>query len=144
MAEIKLPEVELNIYSPKSPVEVKVVENYVVTKESSPNFVRHITFDVSGTDLVDRVRVGQSVGILPPGTDSRGKAHKLRLYSISSPTSGEGGEKHLISTTVKRTIEEFEEKIYLGLQLFGRSETGRQCENDRPQRTPVSPSGKCP
>ncbi|MCC5906436.1 MAG: hypothetical protein JJU13_09530 [Balneolaceae bacterium] len=115
MSEIILPEVELNIYSPKSPVEVKVVENYVVTKESSPNFVRHITFDVSGTELVERVRVGQSVGILPPGTDSRGKAHKLRLYSISSPTSGERGEKHLISTTVKRTIEEFEEKIYLGV-----------------------------
>ena len=115
MSEIILPEVELNIYSPKSPVEVKVVENYIVTKESSPNFVRHITFDVSGTELVGRVRVGQSVGILPPGTDSRGKAHKLRLYSISSPTSGERGEKHLISTTVKRTIEEFEEKIYLGV-----------------------------
>jgi ferredoxin--NADP+ reductase len=115
MAEIKLPEVELNIYSPKSPVEVKVTENYVVTKESSPNFVRHITFDISGTDLVDRVRVGQSVGILPPGTDERGKAHKLRLYSVSSPTSGEGGEKHLISTTVKRTIDEFEDKIYLGV-----------------------------
>lgn len=116
MSEIKLPEVELNIYSKNSPVEVTVVENYVATKESSPNFVRHVTFDVSGTDLVDRVRVGQSIGILPPGVDSvTGKPHKLRLYSVSSPSKGENGQKHLISTTVKRTVEEFNNKIYLGV-----------------------------
>ncbi len=116
MSEIKLPEVELNIYSKNSPVEVTVVENYVVTKESSPNFVRHVTFDISGTDLVDRVRVGQSIGILPPGVDAQtGKPHKMRLYSVSSPTKGEKGQKHLISTTVKRTVEELENKIYLGV-----------------------------
>lgn len=115
MAEIKLPEVELNIYSPKEPTEATIVENYVVTKESSPNFVRHITFDISGTDLIDSVKVGQSIGILPPGQDENGRDHKLRLYSVSSPTSGEGGKKHLISTTVKRTIDEFEDKIYLGV-----------------------------
>ena len=115
MAEIKLPEVELNIYTPKEPTEVTIEENYIVTRESSPNIVRHITFDISGTDLVDRVRVGQSVGILPPGEDSDGRPHKLRLYSISSPTSGEKGEKHLISTTVKRTIEEIDNKLYLGV-----------------------------
>lgn len=115
MSEIKLPEVELNIYSPKDPTEATIVENYVVTKETSPNFVRHITFDISGTDLVDRVRVGQSIGILPPGQDENGRDHKLRLYSVSSPTSGEGGKRHLISTTVKRTIDEFNDKIYLGV-----------------------------
>jgi len=63
MSEIKLPEVELNIYSKNTPVEVTVVENYVATKDSSPNYVRHITFDISGTDLVENIRVGQSVGI---------------------------------------------------------------------------------
>lgn len=115
MPEIKLPEVELNIYSPKDPTVATIVENYIVTKESSPNFVRHITFDISNTDLVDRVRVGQSVGILPPGKDENGRDHKLRLYSVSSPTSGENGEKHLISTTVKRDITEFNDKIYLGV-----------------------------
>ncbi len=115
MSELTLPEVELNIYSTKDPVEVEVVENYIVTKETSPNIVRHITFNVAGTDLENRIRVGQSVGILPPGEDDRGRPHKLRLYSISSPTSGEHGKKHLISTTVKRTIEEFENKLYLGV-----------------------------
>ena len=113
--EIKIPEVELNIYSVKNPVEVPIVENYVVTTESSPNYVRHITFDISGTDLVGRIRAGQSVGILPPGKDNRGKNHKLRLYSVSSSTSGEGGKQHLISTTVKRTIEELDNELYLGV-----------------------------
>ncbi|SRR6056297_166571 len=115
MTELILPEVELNIYSPKDPVEVEVVENYIVTKESSPNIVRHITFDVSGTELENRIRVGQSVGILPPGEDESGRPHKLRLYSVSSPTFGEHGKKHLVSTTVKRTIEEQENKLYLGV-----------------------------
>lgn len=115
MPEIVLPEVELNIYSPKNPTEITVVENYVCTNESSPNFVRHITFDVKGTELEGRVRIGQSLGILTPGIDDRGKPHKLRLYSVSSPTDGENGKQHLISTTVKRTIEELDGKLYTGV-----------------------------
>ncbi|MGM0545523.1 MAG: FAD-binding oxidoreductase [Bacteroidota bacterium] len=116
MPEIKLPEVELNIYTPKDPVEVPIVENRICTKENSPNFVRHVTFDISGTDLEGHVRVGQSIGILPPGKNERGRDYKLRLYSVSSPTKGEEGKPNLISTTVKRTIEEFDNnKLYLGV-----------------------------
>jgi len=115
MAELVLPEVELNIYSPKNPVEVTVVENRIITKERSPNFVSHITFDVSGTELEGRVIAGQSIGVLPPGKNEKGRDHKLRLYSVSSPSEGENGKSHLISTTVKRTIEEFENKLYIGV-----------------------------
>ncbi|WP_440999222.1 FAD-binding oxidoreductase [Fodinibius sp. SL11] len=116
MPEIKLPEVELNIYTPKDPVEVPIVENRICTKESSPNFVRHVTFDISGTELEGHVRVGQSIGILPPGKNEKGRDYKLRLYSVASPTKGEGGKSHLISTTVKRTIEEFDNnELYLGV-----------------------------
>lgn len=114
--EIKLPEVELNIYTPRNPVEVPIVENWVCTKENSPNFVRHVTFDISGTELEGHVRIGQSIGILPPGKDENGRDHKLRLYSVSSPTEGEGGKSNLVSTTVKRTIEELDDnKLYLGV-----------------------------
>ncbi len=115
MSEITLPEVELNIYGPKDPVEVPVVENYIITKESSPNYVRHITFDVSGTELEGRVKVGQSIGILPPGENEKGRPHKLRLYSVSSPNNGENGKQNLVSTTVKRTIEELDDKLYVGV-----------------------------
>jgi len=116
MPEIKLPEVELNIYTPKNPVEVPIVENWICTKESSPNFVRHITFDISGTDLEGRVRVGQAIGILPPGEDENGRPYKLRLYSVSSPTEGERGNSGLISTTVKRVVEELDNNdLFLGV-----------------------------
>lgn len=116
MPEIKLPEVELNIYTPKDPVEVPIVENRICSKEASPNFVRHVTFDVSGTNLEGRVKVGQSVGILPPGENENGRPYKLRLYSVSSPSNGERGNANLISTTVKRTIEELENnELYLGV-----------------------------
>lgn len=116
MSEIKLPEVELNIYTPKDPVEVPVVENYICTKEASPNFVRHMTFDISGTELEGHIKVGQSIGVLPPGQNEKGRPYKLRLYSVASPTKGEKGKRHLVSTTVKRTIEEWEDNsLYLGV-----------------------------
>lgn len=116
MSEITLPEVELNIYTPKNPVEVPVVENYICTKEASPNFVRHMTFDISGTELEGHVQVGQSIGVLPPGKNEKGRPYKLRLYSVSSPTKGEGGKSNLVSTTVKRTIEEWDDNtLYLGV-----------------------------
>ena len=115
MPEIILPEVELNIHSPKNPTEATVVENYVCTAESSPNIVRHMTFDISGTDLEGKFRVGQSIGVLPPGEDEKGKPHKLRLYSVSSPSNGEGGKKHLVSTTVKRAMDEVDGTFYMGV-----------------------------
>lgn len=116
MPDIKLPEVELNIRTPRDPVEVPIVENRVCTKESSPNFVRHVTFDVGGTDLEGHIRVGQSVGILPPGKNDSGRDYKLRLYSVASPTKGEDGNSNLVSTTVKRTIEELQDnQLYLGV-----------------------------
>ncbi|MDA0907559.1 MAG: FAD-binding oxidoreductase [Bacteroidetes bacterium] len=115
MAEIALPEVKLNLYNVKSPVQATVVENRIVTKEVSPNIVRHLVFDVSGTELEGQVAAGQSVGVLTPGEDANGKPHKLRLYSLASPSRGEGGHAHLISTTVKRTIEEIEGKLYTGV-----------------------------
>ncbi len=115
MADVALPEVKLNLYNVKSPIQVKVVENRIVTKESSPNIVRHLVFDVSGTQLEGNVIAGQSVGVLTPGEDQNGKPHKLRLYSMASPSRGEGGQSHLISTTVKRTIEEIDGKLYTGV-----------------------------
>ncbi|MEO1022251.1 MAG: hypothetical protein AAFW89_06880 [Bacteroidota bacterium] len=115
MPEIVLPEVELNIHTPKAPSTARVVENYICTASSSPNIVRHITFDISDTDIVNRIRAGQSIGILPPGVNEKGKPHKLRLYSVSSPTAGENGNPNHVSTTVKRVMEEWEGKLYTGV-----------------------------
>jgi ferredoxin--NADP+ reductase len=117
MTALTLPEVELNIYSPRDPVTVPVVENRICTSESSPNFVRHISFDISGTELEGHVLPGQTFGILPPGQDENGRDHKLRLYSMASPFCGEDGNGKIVSTTVKRVVEEQMDKqrLYLGV-----------------------------
>lgn len=114
---IRLPQAELNIYNKANPVTVPIIENRIATATSSPNIVRHITFDVTGTELENRVKAGQSLGVLPPGTDEKGKPHALRLYSIASPSSGEDGHGRHYSTTVKRLIEELpdDNRLYLGV-----------------------------
>ncbi len=104
--EITFPPVDINVVKVKDPVEVTIHESRICTHTSSPNFIRHVTFDLTGTALEGKFVAGQSIGVLAPGLDENGKPHKLRLYSVSSPTGGEGGQPHLVSTTVKRVIDE--------------------------------------
>ncbi|MDN5864162.1 MAG: hypothetical protein L0I62_02945 [Gammaproteobacteria bacterium] len=112
-----MPKVEINLCKAKAPVSVPLVGSKIITAESSPNFVRHVVFDVGGTPLENKLLAGQSFGIVPPGTDADGKPHKLRLYSIASPSRGENGAGRLVSTTVKRVLEEYGEyhRLYLGV-----------------------------
>lgn len=104
--EIIYPDVEINIVRAKEPIEVPVVVSRIATAASSPSFIRHMTFDVSGTPLEGKFKAGQSIGVIADGLDERGKPHKVRLYSVSSPSRGEDGEGKLVSTTVKRVIDE--------------------------------------
>ncbi|MFO8029796.1 MAG: hypothetical protein R6U28_08035 [Cyclonatronaceae bacterium] len=116
--EIIYPEVAVNLYKPANPVTVPVIENRLATVQTSPNIIRHITMDVSGTELEGRVRSGQSIGCLPEGfTERDGKPAKVRLYSVSSPSRGEDGEGRHVSVTVKRVIEEdlTTNNLFLGL-----------------------------
>lgn len=105
-----LPEVEMHLVRPDDPVVGRVVETRYCTRagRKAAGIVRHVAIDVSGTPLAGRFRVGQSFGVLPPGTDSNGKPHALRLYSIASPSFGEDGEGKVVATTVKRLITERE------------------------------------
>lgn len=104
--EMIMPDVPINLVKPKEPVDVPILESKIATAASSPNFIRHITFDVSGTPLENNIRSGQSIGILAPGVDEKGKPHSLRLYSVASPTGGEDGNGKIYATTVKRVIDE--------------------------------------
>lgn len=104
--EILLPEVDLNIYKPRTPVEVPIVKSEICTDSASPNFVRHVEFDLSGTELENNVIPGQALGVLAEGKDENGRDHKVRLYSTCSPTGGEDGEGKIYATTVKRVIDE--------------------------------------
>lgn len=108
----------MHIYRPNEPVVARVTKSEVCTARSkAAGFVRHVELDISGTNLVGQVLPGQSIGVLAPGVDAKGRAHAVRLYSVASPTCGEDGEGKIISTTVKRTIDEDWEthRLFLGV-----------------------------
>jgi ferredoxin--NADP+ reductase len=105
-AEPHLPEASMHLVMPNDPVTATVVSNERCTRSKSASFVRHIAIDVGGTPLEGRFLAGQSFGVVPSGTDSTGKPHKVRLYSIASPSYGEDGHGRVLSTTCKRLIDE--------------------------------------
>lgn len=114
----RLPEVRQHLISPAEPARARVVSSRICTAaRKAGGFVRHIDIDVSGTPLQGAWRAGQSFGVVPPGVDEHGKPHKLRLYSIAAPTRGERGDGTIISTTVKRTIDEHHDthRLFLGV-----------------------------
>jgi benzoyl-CoA 2,3-dioxygenase component A len=45
---------------------------------------------------------GQSIGIIPPGTDASAKPHVIRLYSVASSRDGERPKHNNLALTVKR------------------------------------------
>ncbi len=90
----------VNLYSLGKPAEASVQGNYRLTAEGSDSDVRHIILDFEGQ--VFPVLEGQSVGIIAPGTDDKGRPHLPRLYSVSSPRDGERANYNNLSLTVKR------------------------------------------
>lgn len=107
----------MHLYRPNEPVTVRVTKNDVCTSRKAGAFVRHLEFDVGGTLLEGQVVPGQSIGVVAPGNDEKGRPHAVRLYSVASPSMGEDGAGKIISTTVKRTIDEHWEsrKLFLGV-----------------------------
>ena len=106
-------DVPVNIYKPKNPLTGKCVENQELVKEGGIGRVRHLTFDVSDSDLW--YLEGQSIGIIPPGEDEKGKPHKLRLYSIASTRHGDKGDDNTVSLCVRELVyqhPETNETIY--------------------------------
>ncbi len=101
-----LPNALMHLVHPAAPVAARVVSSVLCTKGKSASVVRHVCVDVSGTPLEGQFLAGQSFGVVPPGVDEHGKPHKVRLYSIASPAYGEDGYGRVLSTTVKRLIDE--------------------------------------
>lgn len=90
----------INLYNLGKPVQAVVQGNYRLTAEDSDSDVRHIILDFQGHPMP--VLEGQSIGIIPPGTDAENAQHLPRLYSISSPRDGERPGYNNVSLTVKR------------------------------------------
>lgn len=95
-------EIPVNIYRPNNPYLGKALENVKLTPNDPDNDVRHVVLDLSGGNLT--YVEGQSIGIVPPGTDAKGKPHKLRLYSIASSRIGDNKDSQTVSLCVKRVV----------------------------------------
>jgi benzoyl-CoA 2,3-dioxygenase component A len=89
----------VNMYNLGKPAVAKVQGNYRLTDDDGHD-VRHIILDFGGQPFP--MLEGQSIGIIPPGTDADGKPHLPRLYSVSSPRDGERPNYNNLSLTVKR------------------------------------------
>ncbi len=105
-----------NLFGPKSPqpyITATVAGNVRVTDVGHQYDTHHIVLDF-GTQTFP-VLEGQSIGIIPPGTDAKGKAHHARQYSIASPRNGERPGYNNISLTIKRVLEDHQGKPVRGV-----------------------------
>ena len=93
-----------NLYGPKAPTTATVVGNFNCTEAGFHNQTHHIVLDLGAMPFP--VLEGQSIGIVPPGLDAKGRPHVARQYSIASPRNGERPGYNNISLTVKRVTED--------------------------------------
>ena len=97
----------INLYGPKSTipsVQATIVGNFRVTEVGSDYDTHHLVLDFN--DTLFPVLEGQSIGIIPPGLDAKGKPHHARQYSIASPRNGERPDYNNLSLTIKRVLED--------------------------------------
>ncbi len=105
-----------NLYGPKAAektVTATVAGNVRVTEVGKEYDTHHIVLDFGGMPFP--VLEGQSIGIIPPGTDAEGRAHHARQYSIASPRNGERPGYNNLSLTVKRVLEDHQGRPVRGV-----------------------------
>jgi ferredoxin--NADP+ reductase len=93
-------DVPVNIYRPNAPFVGKCISNDGLLGEGGIGMVQHVKFDISAGDL--RYFEGQSIGIIPPGKDAKGKPNKIRLYSIASTRHGDNVDDKTVSLCVRK------------------------------------------
>ena len=96
-----------NLYGPKAAeksITATVTGNFRVTEVGSDYDTHHLVLDFGA--LPFPVLEGQSIGVLPPGVDARGKPHIARQYSVASPRNGERPGYNNVSLTIKRVLED--------------------------------------
>jgi benzoyl-CoA 2,3-dioxygenase component A len=81
----------------------KVTGNVRVTRSGASSDVHHIILDFGAVPFP--VLEGQSIGVVPPGTDANGRPHAMRLYSVCSARDGERPNTNNLALTVKRVAE---------------------------------------
>ncbi|MGE5169231.1 MAG: benzoyl-CoA 2,3-epoxidase subunit BoxA [Rudaea sp.] len=103
----------VNLYSQARPAIAKVTGNHRLTAEGASADIRHIVLDFGNTAFP--VLEGQTLGIIPPGSDASGKPHYVRLYSVASPRDGERPRYNNVALTIKRVTVDHEGKPVRGI-----------------------------
>ena len=105
-----------NLYGPKAAektITATVTGNLRVTEVGTEYDTHHIVLDFGNMPFP--VLEGQSIGIIPPGVDAKGKPHHARQYSIASPRNGERPGHNNLSLTIKRVLEDHDGKPVRGV-----------------------------
>ncbi len=105
-----------NLYGVKAVepfIVATVAGNVRVTEVGTDYDTHHVVLDFGGTPFP--VLEGQSIGIVPPGLDGRGKPHVARQYSVASPRNGERPGYNNLSLTIKRVLEDHQGKPVRGV-----------------------------
>jgi benzoyl-CoA 2,3-epoxidase subunit A len=103
----------VNLYSLAKPAVATVTGNFRLTAEDASADIRHLVLDFGTTAFP--VLEGQTLGIVPPGTDATGNPHHVRLYSVASPREGERPRYNNVALTIKRVTEDHDGKPVRGV-----------------------------
>ncbi len=96
----------VGLFTLARPATATVTGNHRLTADGASSAVHHIVLDFGQTAFP--VLEGQSLGIIPPGLDSSGHPHHVRLYSVASPRNGERPGYNNVALTVKRVLANHE------------------------------------
>ena len=89
----------VNFAKAQKPVTATVLAQAKIIGDDAPGDIRHVIMKLpEGFHYVE----GQSLSVIPPGTDSKGKKHKPRLYSIASTRYGDLVDGNTVSLCVRR------------------------------------------
>ena len=103
----------VNLHGVRAPVAATVAGNYRLTADDASSDIHHIVLDF-GTHFFP-ILEGQSIGIVPPGTDAAGKPHYIRMYSVASPRDGERPGYNNLALTVKRVDQDHDGRPVRGV-----------------------------
>jgi len=105
-----------NLYGPKAAdksITATVAGNVRVTAVGKDYDTHHVVLDFGAVPFP--VLEGQSIAVVPPGTEANGRAHHPRQYSIASPRNGERPGYNNVSLTIKRVLEDHQGRPVRGV-----------------------------
>jgi benzoyl-CoA 2,3-epoxidase subunit A len=103
----------VNLHTLAKPAVATVTGNHPLTTQGASSDIRHIVLDFGSVAFP--VLEGQTIGIVPPGTDAQGRPHFVRLYSVASPREGERPGYNNIALTVKRVTQDHDGNAVRGV-----------------------------